>query len=195
MAHLSVAGPRGTGGPSRAPEDVERPVKRLAKGTLERVECFVSNSSPSDERVTSPVEGAKAELVECTAAKVHEAIGTIGVTLLVIDESFGADTLSHVYDGGANVTVDAPPTPWSPIGMHLTSLLSCQGVDPTFVRCAVASDREGKFGDGGSTSVGSEAARSLALASATIGTVDLGPLCRADFKVSKGFVGVCGGGC
>lgn len=97
--------------------DVEWPTKRLAEGTPKWVECYRSTNSSSDERVALAAETAATELIEHTGAEVEEAIGTFGVTCLVVDESSGADTPSRVYDGDADVTVDTPLTPRSPLGM------------------------------------------------------------------------------
>lgn len=67
--------------------------------------------------------------------------------------------------------------------------------DATFICFAVDRDREGKIGDGGSASVSSEVVLLSGPNPSTVGTMDLGPLCHADFKVSEGAAMVCGGGC
>ena len=53
-------------------------------------------------------------------------------------------------------------------------------------------DVEVRAGDGASASVVLGGTRSPTPVAAAVGTMDLGPMCRADFKVSKGTTEVCG---
>lgn len=118
-ASLRVACLCDGGGPSHSLEDfTERPTKRVAEGTPERVECSGSSSSSSDERAVSPVEGAEVEGVGRTMSEVDRAIGTFGVTRLAVEESSNCDTSSHVYGGDVEVIGDAPTTPRLATGKH-----------------------------------------------------------------------------
>ena len=55
-----------------------------------------------------------------------------------------------------------------------------------------AVDEETVADNGAFGSVGSGAPRSPTPATATAGTVDLGPMCPADFKISEGAAAACG---